>query len=61
MVNQNQNCSLVSLVGKVPVYCAGGSGSIPGQTNTQDEKAAFALKFASSWIRALYRSVGPVS
>ena len=25
---------LVSLVGKVPDYCAGGSGSIPGRTNT---------------------------
>ena len=25
---------LVSLVGKVPVYRAGGPGSIPGQTNT---------------------------
>ena len=26
---------LVSLVGKVPVYHAGGLGSIPGRTNTQ--------------------------
>ena len=25
---------LVSLVGKVPVHCAGNSGSIPGQINT---------------------------
>ena len=29
---------LVSLVGKVPVYRAGGSGSIPGPTNTQGLK-----------------------
>ena len=32
---------LVSLVGKVPVYCAGGLGSIPGfpgRTNTQGLK-----------------------
>ena len=29
---------LVSLVGKVPVYRAGGSGSIPGRTNTQGLK-----------------------
>ena len=29
---------LVSLVGKAPVYGAGGSGSIPGQTNTQGLK-----------------------
>ena len=29
------NRRLVSLVDKVPFYCAGGSGSIPGQTNTQ--------------------------
>ena len=28
----------VSLVGKVPVYSAGGSGSIPGQTKTQGLK-----------------------
>ena len=26
------------LVGKVPVYRAGGSGSIPGRTNTQGLK-----------------------
>ena len=31
-------CRLVSLVDKVPVYRAGGSGSIPGRTNTQDLK-----------------------
>ena len=31
------NC-LVSLVGKVPVYRAGGSDSIPGWTLTQDLK-----------------------
>ena len=29
---------LVSLVGKVPVYRAGGSGSIPGRTNTRGLK-----------------------
>ena len=29
---------LVNLVGKAPVYRAGGSGSIPGQTNTQGLK-----------------------
>ena len=29
---------LVSLVGKVPVYRAGGSGSIPSRTNTQGLK-----------------------
>ena len=29
---------LVSLIGKVPVYRAGGSGSIPGRTNTQGLK-----------------------
>ena len=29
---------LVSLVGKVPVYRVGGSGSIPGRTNTQGLK-----------------------
>ena len=29
---------LVSLVGKVPDYCAGSSGSIPGRTNTQGLK-----------------------
>ena len=29
---------LVSLVGKVPVYRAGGSGSVPGRTNTQSLK-----------------------
>ena len=28
----------VSLVGKVPVYLAGGSGSIPGRTNAQGLK-----------------------
>ena len=28
----------ISLVGKVPVCCAGGSGSIPGWTTTQDLK-----------------------
>ena len=27
---------LVSLVGKVPAYRAGGLGSIPGRTNTQN-------------------------
>ena len=31
-------CSLVSLVGKMPVYGAGGSGSIPAQTNSQGLK-----------------------
>ena len=45
---------LVSLVGKVPVYRAGGSGSNPGRTNTQGLKiievkvAAFALTYANS-------------
>ena len=29
---------LVSLVGKAPVCCVGGSGSIPGRTNTQGLK-----------------------
>ena len=29
---------LVSLAGKVPVYLAGGSGSIPGRINTQGLK-----------------------
>ena len=29
---------LVSLVGKMPVYPAGGSGSIPGRINTQGIK-----------------------
>ena len=29
---------LVSLVGKAPVCCAGGSGSIPGRTTTQGLK-----------------------
>ena len=29
---------LVSVVGKVPVYRAGGSGSIPGRTNTRGPK-----------------------
>ena len=29
---------LVSLVGKVPVCCVGGRGSIPGRTNTQGLK-----------------------
>ena len=29
---------LVSLVGKVPVYLAGGLGSIPGRSNTQGLK-----------------------
>ena len=29
---------LISLVGKVPVYRAGGSGSIPSRTNTQGLK-----------------------
>ena len=29
---------LVSLVGKVPVYCARGLGSIPGRTNSQGLK-----------------------
>ena len=29
---------LVSPVGKAPVCCAGGSGSIPGRTNTQGLK-----------------------
>ena len=32
------NCRLVSPVGKVPVYRAGGLGSIPGRTNTQGLK-----------------------
>ena len=32
------NCRLVSLVGKVPVYRPGGSGLIPGRTNTQGLK-----------------------
>ena len=32
------NRRLVSLIGKVPVYRAGGSGSIPGRTNTQGLK-----------------------
>ena len=34
---QTNHC-LVSQVGKVPVYRAGGSGLIPSQTNTQDLK-----------------------
>ena len=29
---------LVNLLGKVPIYCARGLGSIPGWTNTQDLK-----------------------
>ena len=33
-----RNGRLVSLVGKVLVYRAGGSGSIPGRTNTQGIK-----------------------
>ena len=32
------NRRLVSLVGKVPVYRAGGSGLIPGRINAQDLK-----------------------
>ena len=32
------NRRLVSLVGKAPVYRAGGSGSIPGRTNTHGLK-----------------------
>ena len=35
---QELYCRLVSLVGKVPVYCVRGSGSIPGQTNTKGLK-----------------------
>ena len=49
---------LVSLVGKVPIYRAGGLGSIPGPTNTQGlkEKVLLLLEhvrmtFASSRIR----------
>ena len=34
LVSVDNNRRLVSLVGKVPVYHAGGSGSIPGRTNT---------------------------
>ena len=32
------NRRLVSLVGKAPIYRAGGSGSIPDRTNTQGRK-----------------------
>ena len=34
----NTDGGLVSLVGKVPVYRAGGAGSIPGRTTTQGLK-----------------------
>ena len=34
-VNEYDNCRLVSLKGKVPVYRAGGLGSIPDRTNTR--------------------------
>ena len=34
----SENCRLVSLVGKVPVYRAGGSGLIPGWSKTQGLK-----------------------
>ena len=36
--NTSTNRHLVSLVGKAPAYRAGGLGSIPGRTNTQDLK-----------------------
>ena len=39
------NRRLVSLGGKVPVFCARGSGSIPGRTNTQDLKVSISLFF----------------
>ena len=37
-VKIGDNRRLVSLVGKAPVCCAGGSGSIPGRTTTQGLK-----------------------
>ena len=38
MYHNHKSLRLVSLVGKVPVYRAVGSGSIPGRTNTQGLK-----------------------
>ena len=45
---------LVSLIGRVPVYCAGGLGLIPGQTNTQglkiiEEQVGSGLYPSSAW------------
>ena len=37
-INGINHRRLVRLAGKVPVYRAGGSGSIPGRTNTQGLK-----------------------
>ena len=37
-VSRNEYRRLVSLAGKVPVYRAGGSSSIPGRTTTQGLK-----------------------
>ena len=48
---------LVSLVGKVPVYRAGGSGSIPGRTNTQGIKIiekVTAFANISIWLLDFY-------
>ena len=61
-----QDCHLLSLVGKAPVYSVGGLGSISGCTNTQGLKIIFEMvlslytltsangqTFVSFWIRTL--------
>ena len=40
----NHHCRLVSLAGKVPHYRVGGSGSIPGMTDTQGLKIIYEEK-----------------
>ena len=49
-------CCLVSLVGKVPVYSAGGLGSIPGWANTLVPKILEDAVTSAPLLRtALYR------